>query len=133
MLQIPREGMNCDQIYDMVVNRIRRCLKATEVDEIVTEDLETKSVARSDDPADSDDRMDIDGADEPADLENGNEDSTQTNGIDSPKTPSKKRLFIMEKVNSACSSSLDKLEPNGEPITLPGTFLCYEDVIPLSN
>ncbi len=51
-----------------------------------------------------------------------NESSPQVNGIDLVDTSSEKRLFVMERVNSACNSILDKFELNGMPVNLPGVF-----------
>lgn len=114
ILQLPGEGMDHEQIYNQILNRLRRCLKKTEAEVLI----ENKSNARSEDPSYSDNEMEVDGADDTTDVENGNSNPPQSNGIDSPKAS--KHLFTMDFVNSGCNNSLNKLKPGEKSISLPG-------------
>lgn len=124
MLQIPREGVDHDHIYKLIVNRLKRCLKTSEADSELAVDSEANTAVPSEDPGLSDAEMDIDGAEDTPDTENGNDSSPRTNGFDSSKATSlaDKCLFTMDFVNAGCNNCLDKLKPNGKPISLPGIF-----------
>ena len=121
ILQVPREGLEYDRLYQHVLDRIRRCLKLT-------------SVAVDSDPADprsmspsNDSNMDEHGEvteQSSQDAENGNEPRPmETNGLEAAPLFHASKLFTLDLVNLNGSTSLGKLKPNGKPIQLNGKFI----------
>lgn len=117
VLQVPREGMDYDKLYQMIVARLKRCLRpAAKVDDAVS-NSPSNSVAAADNDMDTDD------ADLSADIENGNVSrSTETNGMEhSPSEGDDRTLFTMDLVNLGGNTSFGKVKSNGKPIVLAGT------------
>lgn len=117
ILQVPREGMDYDRLYQLIVERIKRCLKPAPA-----EKEQALSEARSISPSSDSAMEDVEPS--PLDAENGNDvRPMETNGLESSFTPSSPpRLFTMDMVNQSGNTSLVKLKPNGKPISFNGTF-----------
>lgn len=115
ILQVPREGMEYDRLYQLVLDRIRRCLKLTSV-AVDSDPADARSMSPSND-SNMDERGQ--GTDQSTqDAENGNEPRPmETNGLEAPLFHASK-LFTLDLVNLNGSTSLGKLKPNGKPIQL---------------
>ena len=111
ILQVPKEGLDYDQLYQLILNRMKRCVKPS------NEPEQAEVISNTNDC-----EMDSKENHEPSnDLENGNEVTPmETNGIETPSNiPRPKRLFSMDIVNSSGNTSINKLIQNNK-ISLSG-------------
>ena len=119
ILQVPKEGLSYDQLYQLIFDRMKRCIKPSNEPE--------QAAASSNLPSNNtnDCEMDTKENEDPSnDLENGNEVSPmETNGIEpSPNVPRPKRLFSMDLVNMSGNTNIGKLTSSNKPISLSGMF-----------
>lgn len=121
ILQVPREGMDHDQLYRIIVARMKRYLKVSDEHDLAVQ-LSTDAVADISSNNQTSCESEMDTEDAEMSLENGNElPSMDINGIDPVANGSEsKRLFSMDLVNLGGNSSLGKIKQNGKPITLAG-------------
>ena len=112
ILQVPREGLNYDQLYQLIFDRMKRFMKSSS-------DLNEGNSNTSNQY----EEMDIGG--KVPDVENGNElPSMETNGLEDEPNQ-KKQLFTLDLVNSSGNSSIGRLKNNNKPITLGGKAQPY--------
>lgn len=118
ILQVPREGMDHDQLYQMIITRMKRYLRTiNEQDSAIAADATSTS-----NQASGESEMETEDTDPSPDLENGNESHPmESNGIESvANVPQPKRFFSMDLVNLSGNTSLGKLKQNGKSISLAG-------------
>lgn len=119
ILQVPREGMDHDQLYQCIVTRMKRYLKSSDDQELAgPSSSDAITDISSTNQTVCENEMDTEDVD--MSLENGNElPCMEINGIDSAaKASQSKRLFSMDLVNLSGNSSLGKIKENGKLITL---------------
>lgn len=123
ILQVPREGMDHDKLYELIVTRMKRCLKSvTEQDQTTATEGENSTMPSLN--STDENEMDTDENNVSPDVENGNESHPmEANGLQPATDAAKpKRLFSMELVNLSGNTSLGRLKQNGKSITLAGEF-----------
>jgi len=120
ILQVPREGMNYDKLYRLIVTRMKRYLRTIDEDPEAPTSADMITNVPSSIPNSCESEMDTEETD--LSLENGNEaHSMETNGIEPVANQSQpKRFFTMDLVNLSGNTSLGKLKQNGKPISLAG-------------
>lgn len=128
ILQVPREGMDHDKLYDLIVTRMKRCLKSVpEQDQTATTESENSTMPSLN--STDENEMDTDENNVSPDVENGNESHpVEANGIEPVASAVKPmRLFSMELVNLSGNTSLGRLKQNGKSITLAGEviYICF--------
>lgn len=136
ILQVPREGMDHDKLYDLIVTRMKRCLRSVAEQEHAGAVESATPNMPSLNSSECENEMDTEENDISPDAENGNESHPiEANGIESePVPPQPKRLFSMDLVNLNGNTSLGRLKQNGKPITLARKFQTKMFMqIPLSN
>ena len=121
ILQVPREGLDYDQLYQLIIARMKRYLRIPpEQDKFsATEDASNLPVNN---PSGCDSEMDTEETEMSTDVANGNEiRPMETNGIEHvPSSVQPKRLFSMDLVNLSGNTSLGRLKQNGKTITFAG-------------
>ncbi|XP_046458056.1 ubiquitin carboxyl-terminal hydrolase 15-like isoform X1 [Daphnia pulex] len=127
ILQVPREGMDYDKLYRLIITRMKRYLKTIDEDPAAPTSADAVTNVPSSIPNSCESEMDTEEAD--LSLENGNEaHPMETNGIEPVANQSQpKRFFTMDLVNLSGNTSLGKLKQNGKPISLAAkNFLTCE-------
>ena len=110
IIQVPRDGLDYEKLYQLVLDRMKRVLKPLEGKESVPSSHARPSSPSNDVAMDENDPSALD-------AENGNA-AMETNGLDNEA--SHPHLFTMDIVNSSGNTSLGKLKPNGKPISFNG-------------
>ena len=105
ILQVPQEGLTYDQLYQLILNRMKRWIKVSQPetgDSNSTQNQCIDNVRRETE----------------VDMETENDvPPSETNSADSGPS----HLFAMDLVNSSGNSSINKLKSSSKTITLAGT------------
>ena len=124
ILQVPREGLDHDRLYELIVNRMKRYLTIKEEEQSHGMENNVSPPLQSNNPNGCESEMETEESNVSPDLENGNElKPPKVNGAEpvvDPPHPA--RLFTMDSVNLSGNSSLGRLKQNGKSLTFGGTF-----------
>lgn len=125
VLQVPREGLDHDRLYQLIVTRMKRYLKTVKEQE-QPEGIESDAPPslQTSNPNGCESEMETDENHVHPDLENGNESKpAEVNGTESVVNSARAmRLFTMDSVNLNGNTSLGRFKQNGKSLSFEGSY-----------